>query len=255
MGFDILSDMVITRVVSITTLYSNENIERHRTNRPMWAIVIKYEGETRYKSNGKEFVSNINNIAILPKGCSYDWKCVKAGHYTVIEFDCQTIYDNIFSFPVSNGEKILKSAKKLEYEMMSKNEFTRLECIKEVYAIILNLLQGVPRKYSSSDKQKKIAPAIDYIAQNYNQKLHNDTLASMCGLSTVYFRKLFTEVTKQSPLEYIQELKVTKAKEMLKSDYGNITDIASELGYQNIYDFSRSFKKLVGVSPKKFRDI
>ena len=55
-----------------------------------------------------------------------------------------------------------------------------------------------------------------------------------------------------SPISYVHELRIKKAKEMLKSDYGSITDIAQSLGYLNIYDFSRTFKKYVGISPSKY---
>ena len=43
-----------------------------------------------------------------------------------------------------------------------------------------------------------------------------------------------------------------KAKEMLKSDYSSLSDVAYSLGYISLYDFSRDFKKHVGVSPSKY---
>ena len=254
MTSEILSKLVITDIISVSTLYTNENVSKHRDNRPAWAIIVKYEGETVYLSKGKKHVSNINNITILPKGCSYSWECIKAGHYSVIEFECQYTSDEIITFPVSNGEKLVKAIKRLELEKAKKKEFIRLECIKETYAILLSLLQAEPHKYYPLEKQQKIAPALDYIANNYGQHFKNDDLAHLCNLSTVYFRKLFKEVMGESPIEYIQTLKIEKAKEILKSDYGSMSDIAFELGYQNIYDFSRAFKKAVGVSPKKFKE-
>ena len=238
MNSEILSKLVITNIASVSTLYTNENVSKHRDNRSRWAIIVKYEGETVYLSKGKKHISNVNNISILPKGCSYSWECVKAGHYSVIEFDCQFTSDEIMTFPVSNGEKIAMAIKRLELEKAKKNEFIRLECIKETYAILLGLLKAEPHKYSPSKKQQKIAPALDFIAKNYGQHLKNDDLAQLCNMSTVYFRKLFKEVMGKSPIEYIQTLKIEKAKEILKSDYGSISDIAYELGYQNIYDLS-----------------
>ena len=47
---------------------------------------------------------------------------------------------------------------------------------------------------------------------------------------------------------------IKKAKEMLKSDYGSITDIAQSLGYFNIYDFSRAFKNIYHISPREWRN-
>ena len=57
------------------------------------------------------------------------------------------------------------------------------------------------------------------------------------------------------PLQYAKvpiKKRKQKAKEMLASDYSGITDIAYSLGYNNVYEFSRSFKKQVGISPKAY---
>lgn len=255
MSRELLSKLVITDIVSISTLYNNAGSAKSRANRSLWAIIIKYEGETVYTCKGKDYLSNLNNIIILPKGCSYNWKCTKSGHYSVIEFDSPATYDGILSFNVQSGEKIYKTIQKLERDKILKKELVSLECIKEAYEIIITLLQSAPHKYRPSVKQQKIAPALDFIANNYTKKLGNDMLAGLCGISTVYFRKLFTEITEKTPSEYIQGVKIEKAKEMLKSDHGTISDIAMELGYQNIYDFSRSFKKLIGISPKQFKEL
>jgi len=69
MHSDILSNLIITKVYSATTLYTEKNTKTQRNNRPNWAIVIKYEGETMYASEGKSYLSDIHNLVILPKGC------------------------------------------------------------------------------------------------------------------------------------------------------------------------------------------
>ena len=103
-----------------------------------------------------------------------------------------------------------------------------------------------------TDKQAKIAAATEYISQNYGKKITNDGLAEIVGLSTVYFRKLFAEIMGVSPISYARQIRIEKAKEMLKSDYGTLSDMALSLGYANLYDFSRDFKKHTGTSPSKY---
>lgn len=254
MNTELLSGLVITNVLSVSTRYNPEGAGNHRVNRQMWAIIIKYEGETVYTSNGNKYVSNATHATLLPKGCSYDWICTKAGHYSAIEFESPQTSEEIVTFRLSNPEKLLGAIKKLELKKTLKKEFFRLECIKEAYYILLELLKENDAKYKPQSKLRKITPALEYIAQNYSNEVGNDFLASLCGISTVYFRKLFAEITGKSPIAYIQDLKAEKAKEMLKSDYGSIGDIAYELGYKSIYDFSRAFKKVVGVSPKKYKE-
>lgn len=249
---EILSNLVITKVHSATTLYTEKNTKVKRLDRPCWAIVLKYEGETVYHANGKCIVSDFQNMVILPKGCSYEWHCTKSGHFAIIEFQSEITCNDIFRFPVENSEKILKIFKELEYKRALKSPMHEIESIRDAYSIILKLTKAAQKKYLPSEKFQKIAPAVEYIAKNYNKEIKNDDLARLTGLSTVYFRKLFTEAFGISPIAYVHELRIKKAKEILKSDYGSITDIAVSLGYLNIYDFSRDFKKHTGISPSKY---
>lgn len=252
MNLEILSDLIITKVYSATTMYTEKNTKTKRNNRSCWALVIKYEGETIYTVKEKNYLSDINNLVILPKGCSYDWHCTQSGHYLIIEFESELVCHNIFSFPVKHGEKILKLFKDLEYKRTLRNPMYETESIRDTYSILLLLVQSLQKKYLPTDKLGKINPALEYIANNYNKNIKNDVLANLCNLSTVYFRKLFTEIMGASPISYVHELRIKKAKEMLRSDYGNIKDIAESLGYLNIYDFSRTFKKYTGISPSKY---
>lgn len=252
MDLDILSNLIISKVYSASTMYSERGAKAQRKNRQNWAIVIKYEGETVYTSKEKDYISDKNNLFILPKGCSYDWHCTKAGHFSIIEFESDSICTDIFSFTVNSSEKILKLFKELEHKRMLRKPMYEVESIRDTYSILLALTQMAPKKYLPTEKTSKISPALEYIANHYNKNIKNDALAKLCNLSTVYFRKLFTEIIGASPIAYVQELRIKKAKEMLKSDHGSITGIAEALGYLNIYDFSRTFKKHTGIPPTKY---
>lgn len=252
MEYDILSQLVITRVHSASTIYTEKNMHAKRENRPCWAIIIKFEGETVYTVDGKKYVSNANNIFILPKGSSYEWMCTEAGHFADIEFECDITYDKLLRFNVKSCEKLLNMFREIEYKQLIKKPMYEIESIRDCYSIILKLISSSEKKYSTNAKQKKILPAVEYIAKHYNERLTNETLAGVCGLSTVYFRKLFTDIFGISPMTYIQGIRIKKAKEMLRSDFGSISDVAQSLGYTSIYDFSRAFKKHTGMAPMKY---
>ena len=201
----------------------------------------------------KQFLSNLNHIVLLPKGCSYDWQCTISGQFSIIEFECKQSFSEPLSFPVKNGEKILKMFKDLEYKRNLKKPLVEIESIRDTYSILLALVQTDSEPYFPGEKQQKIAPAIEYLSQNYNKSITNDALAALTGVSTVYFRKLFTGTMGVSPITYVHQFRIEKAKEMLKSDYGTLSDIAQSLGYPSLYDFSRDFKKHTGVSPSKYK--
>lgn len=252
MTHEVLSDLIITRVYHASTIYTPKNTSVRRSDRHRWAIIVKYEGETVYTANGKQFISDINHIIILPRGCSYDWKCTKAGHYSVVEFESELTHFEPISFPVRHGEKILKLIKELEYKLNIRHFAFEGEMIRDTYSIILTLLQSSSEKYIPNSKQQKLRAALEYISQNYDKNITNDTLADISGMSTVYFRKLFTEVMGTSPIAYARGLRIEKAKEILRSDYATLGDVAQSLGYPSLYDFSRDFKKHTGIAPSKY---
>lgn len=76
---------------------------------------------------------------------------------------------------------------------------------------------------------------------------------SISSISYSYFRRLFSEVYRISPAQYLDHLKCAEAKKLLHMGQLNIKQIAAELGFQNAYYFSSFFKKHEGVSPKFFK--
>ena len=252
---DILSKLVITNLRSVSTMYTpKQNNKIIRNNRPCWGLILKYEGETIYKNHLEQYISDENHLVILPKGASYEWICTNSGHYIIIDFDCDLEHNNLFSLNIAENKDILKMFKDLEKLHFSRKPFYEIISINQVYNIILKAIDTHHNstKYIPNAKRLRLAPALKYIANNFTKPIKNEELASLCKISTVYFRKLFCEVFGISPINYVHELRIKKAMEMLRSDYSNITDIAFTLGYNSIYEFSKDFKKHTGVSPSKY---
>ena len=247
-----LSDLVITKICSVATMYNDAGKHMRKIDRPRWGLIVKYEGETIYTQNGTQLRSNASCAVLLPAGASYEWHCTQAGHFMALEFESPLSADTILSLPLSKGDRTLQMLRELEYKRAAHAPFFEQESIRDTYAVILMLAQAQSERYTPTEKQRQIAPALEYISQNYHGRITNDQLAALTGLSTVYFRKLFTETVGESPIVYARRLRIAKAKEMLKSDYGTLGDIAVSLGYASLYDFSRDFKKYVGVSPSKY---
>jgi len=249
---DILSNLIIKNIRSVTTSYSNKNASGKRNNRERWSLVIKFEGETHYFSQNETIVSNGNSVMILPKSSTYEWKCIEAGRFAAVEFEMDYEYNKVFSIETDDMDRILDKIRSMEHKRLVKSPMYISECIRDTYDILISLFSPLEKKYIPSSKIKKIQPAIDYISENFHRNIKNDYLAKLSGISTVYFRKIFTEYFNMSPVTYIHTLRIRKAKEMLKSDYSSITDIALSLGYINIYDFSRDFKKHTGMAPSTY---
>lgn len=78
-------------------------------------------------------------------------------------------------------------------------------------------------------------------------------MASYCGLSQDYFSHIFKAKTGCSPMQYLNLLRMEKAKELLSCSSLSISSVASLVGYSDPFYFSRVFKKTVGISPRQFQ--
>ncbi len=97
--------------------------------------------------------------------------------------------------------------------------------------------------------------AVEALMRNsLHQELSLDTLAHYSQLSKFHFAKKFKELTDSSPIQHFINMKIQHACTQLDNSDIAIKDIASGLGYSDPYYFSRLFKKLVGMSPKQYRD-
>ena len=130
---------------------------------------------------------------------------------------------------------------------------SQLAAMQQLYGILLFLAKAANKKYIPKDKRHRLAPAIDYMKENYfDPQITNDYLATLCDMSTVYFRKTFEAVYGCSPIRYLHELRINKAKSILTGDYDSIGQIAESVGYNSVYHFSKMFRKYTKQSPTQF---
>ena len=89
--------------------------------------------------------------------------------------------------------------------------------------------------------------------QHLGMPLTLDEMATHSGLSLPCFTKLFRQRTNQSPMSYFIQLKIRKACELIDEADLSIRKIASQLGCDDPYCFSRIFRKTQGCSPTAYR--
>ncbi len=107
--------------------------------------------------------------------------------------------------------------------------------------------------FESYSKNYVVQKIIQYLKANYSQHISLDQIAQNMYLSPVYISKIFKEKTGDSPINYLIQIRLGKAKEMLEENRGSIRMIAAQVGYDDVYHFSKLFKKHYGVSPLFYR--
>lgn len=109
-------------------------------------------------------------------------------------------------------------------------------------------------KMQRSPYGKMINKTIDYIKDHFNQRLSLKQLSDVAELSPNYFHKIFTEIMKITPNEYIMAVRLNKAKELLLGTNLQIYNIADQCGFNNVSYFSSLFKKAFRITPVDFRN-
>ena len=145
-------------------------------------------------------------------------------------------------------------------------EFRDKENYHELFikANVLKILAIISRAYDKNiNPYKKIIMeryensinlAIDYINKNYCNKIYLKEVCRISMMSPANFSPVFKQITGSTFTEYVNVLKVKKAKELLLQTDWSIRAVALELGFDNITYFNKLFKNNVGISPSKYRE-
>lgn len=142
----------------------------------------------------------------------------------------------------------------LDMDMLADEFKKNVVCIPRVQAVIYNLLASICKKQKRSTTKNKYAcirTGIELL--EHNSDLSIAQIATKCGVSECYFRRLFQEYSGESPISFRQRHRIERAKQLLLSEeHFTVSEIAQELGFSDVYHFSKAFKKHCGISPSHF---
>ncbi len=136
------------------------------------------------------------------------------------------------------------------------SEIKKFDTKSEIEDWILSILTRVitSLREINQGESEEIKKAKIFIHKNYGDKVTLGMVSSSIGFSKAYFSKIFTEETGDNFTTYLTNVRIDKAKELLAKTDMKIYEICEKVGYPNIEHFSRTFKKLVGVSPIQYKN-
>ncbi|MBR7795776.1 helix-turn-helix domain-containing protein [Agaribacter marinus] len=126
---------------------------------------------------------------------------------------------------------------------------TRLE------TLVLDICQEVKGKKESHNDQLR-NDILAYIQENYQHyELSLESIALKFKLSVSYLSRFIKEQTGVTFTQYVQELRMENVKKQLKETQQPIKDIVVQVGYKDVANFTRKFKKIIGVTPGQYRKL
>ena len=243
-----LSQVVITQLIDAMSVSSPKGAVFEMPCRPSFALTFCREGRITYTHRGREYLSDRDHALILPKGAAYRLYRNEAGSFPLVNFQCQGLEEDVFlRIPLGNPESYLR-----EFELM-KNAllfpYGRAKAMSLLYEMLHRL------SCESAGVRGLLQPALRYLSGSLEDPaLSNSLLAEKCGISEVYFRQLFRERFGISPRQYILELRMQKARQLLTESRLPVQSVAEQCGFTNPYHFSRAFRQATNRTPTEYRN-
>ena len=152
--------------------------------------------------------------------------------------------------------KELNKIKNALLDILNHAERSSLEVMGRFYLFISALI-------ASSSKRKEVSrsnlkefytrEAIAYIDRHYHENITVQNIAAYCRLDRSYMGKVFKSVMNISLQDFLMRYRISKACDILQTTSHSIGEISAMVGYSNLYNFSRTFRTIMGISPSYWR--
>lgn len=228
----------------------------------------------------------VAHVDDLPIGCDYEenypvdterslFDCLEKGDLNGVIAAANRFFDwmveNYAEFPMDVklkamefvlwGEHIAYSNAGRVYQFRSRKDylpdilsFDNYEQLRKWYTDKLTASCKNIKMRKEEQSSSVIDKAKDYILARYNKDISLDDVSREVDISPYYFSKIFKEETGENFIEYVTNIRINKAKELLQSSEFSMKEICAEVGYSDPNYFSRTFKKHVGVTPTEYKE-
>ena len=182
-----------------------------------------------YLKDGKYSLNNIKNVAIV-LFCN----------------TIKTLWENDFNVQIEDSFDIINS-------ITEKNSAKELnEYLNEFFVNILEK-QDVFVESNNAVCLEYITKVVSFMNENYSKDLSISDIARSVNLNPRYLGSLFKNATGKTLIEYLNEIRIKKAKELLSQTNMSIKTISESVGYNDVHTFIRNFKKLFNITPSEYR--
>lgn len=183
----------------------------------------------------------------------------------LLEKDSTFEIDSIIDKNIEKGLKSL--GMKDAYKQLSKYNYSKINSIANlVYYSGIYIVKNIKDKKWHSHSMKNnlrnielsespIGLAVTFIKNNLDTNIKLEKVASLCSMSVSHFSKIFKNEVGKTFKDYLNAKRIEKAKYLLRESNNPISAIAYSLGFEDTSYFTKIFKKYVGVTPTKYKEL
>jgi AraC family transcriptional regulator of arabinose operon len=226
------------------------------------------DGNGWYKVGDKKFNVGPSEYFILPQNTEHAYGSNPDHPWTIywIHFggsllqhfnSLHPVKENPGPLHIKNSEELItlfsRIYKTLELGFSNDNLMFASMCLSHFITLFIYNSKHYPN--ASPGKMDCIDSAILYMQEHINKNLTLNDLSKHYNYSPSRFSSLFKQKTGYAPIDYFIQMKMQKASQQLDLTDLPIKNIAITMGFDDPYYFSRRFRKIIGMSPTKYRDV
>ncbi len=231
-------------------------------------FIVVLSGRISYSFGNETIFQSKTNMILLPQYSHVELHAIKSSKLMVIEANDELIksaYESIefkkpFSDTVDNPKLFIpikytnvlySNIQNIHSEYLKNSDdpyLVELSVCKLVYHLLKSKYSGYLFSMRARHPMEQVKY---YIERNLKESIKINDLADLVGMTSSNFTNTFKRYFGKSPLNYINELKMKYAESLLKEN--SVTEVAYDMGFENVSTFISQFKKTYEVTPKQFQ--
>lgn len=209
-----------------------------------YELIYFYKNSAVLKIESQSFEMKEGTFALFNPGELHtvsSKKGTESGIYALV-FKLNDVYDNFHNIFEEND--LCKNI----FDTYFKENHSHLQLKSQLYHLLFTL-----KTKTFQNSNENIKAVLSYIEDNFSEKLTVEILASEAKLSKYHFIRVFKAYTDTTPIKHLNEVRISKAKELIFTENIDVTNTALQVGFDNVSYFIKMFKKICGVTPLKYQ--
>lgn len=238
---------VITKYITSFYTHDLKGRKQEFPRRRYSGFIITVKGKIRFTHRDGELIAQAGHPVFLPRGLHYVNECLEDAESYVFNLQTLQPHEPMQLAPVSD-DLAAEIYKRIREASLTPSLHSELAIMEAMYALTQKLLLAC-------DEPEAAHPAIEAGIRYMRQHCHRPDL-TVCeiarhgNISEVYLRKLFARELGMSPSRKLTELRMQQAK-LLIAEQRPLKEIAERVGYSDVFQFSRAFKRYFGYPPSQ----
>jgi AraC-like DNA-binding protein/mannose-6-phosphate isomerase-like protein (cupin superfamily) len=270
--------------------YNRQDLRQQLHKHDYIQIAYVMKGVCCHRFRGKSLTVGKGDIFIIPPGIEHSLNAFEGKEFEIVLVDFMPVlvHDELKSFSDSiawytrdhrqeddSSEALLpwlhiSKDKQLLVEhllMDIQDEFenkevgyefsTRINLMK-LLIIIDRESRKAPKRHSTNPvrlNQRPFGSVIKYICDNYSEDIPLEKAAELVNMTPAYFSHAFKKESGQSFVEFVHEVRIERAMELIRHDVHTMTQVCFQVGFRHLSHFIRTFKKRTGLTPTEYKKL